>query len=71
MDKSRGFTAEFGKFDMGIMLDMISHNRFDDKYLSLLNIILYRHKYNAFLSIWIFPVLTKEKALKIFDEITS
>jgi len=63
------FTSyDMDKFDANVMKDMIIQNSFDEKYLAWLNIIIYRHKYNTFLSYWIFPVFTKEKARELFGE---
>ena len=59
---------DIDKYDEKIMVDMIQQNRFDDEYLAMLNLIIYRHKYNAFLSIFFFPMVTKENALSIFGE---
>lgn len=54
---------DMSRYDEKLMVDMINQNRFDDKYLAMLNIIIYRHKYNELLSRILWPVLTKEKAI--------
>jgi len=59
------------KYDEKIMVDMINQNCFDDRYLLILNIIIYRHKYNAFLSIWLFPILSKTQVDKYFGDMIS
>lgn len=59
------------KYDERKMQGMIQQNCFDDYYLCVLNAIIYRHKYNAFLSIFFFPIITKENALSIFEKTTN
>lgn len=61
-------TYDVSKYDKKVMVEMINQNCFDDYYLAVLNAIIYRHKYNAVLSIWIFPVLTKERMLEVFGD---
>jgi len=48
--------------------EMIDKNQFDDLNLAILNIIIYRHKYNAFLSIWCFPLLTNDVARRYIKD---
>ena len=50
-------TYNLNEYDEKIMVDMINQNCFDDRYLAILNAIIYRHKYNAVLSICFFPML--------------
>ncbi len=48
-------------FEEKVMIDMLNKNKFNDMYLAILNIIIYRHKYNAILSCYVFPILKCKK----------
>lgn len=48
-------------YDVHTMVEMIKKNCFDELYLLFINCILYRHKYNSFFSIFLFPMLSDEK----------
>lgn len=65
------YSYDMSKYDEKTMRDMIRQNCFDDENLAMLNIILYRHKYNAFLSLWFFPMLTKSKIVEFFGDMTN
>ena len=65
------YTYRLDDFDENTMINMIAQNQFDDYGLAMLNFIIYRHKYNTFLSLFVFPVLTKSKAMSIFGEINN
>lgn len=58
-----------GRYNRQIMVQMIENNIFDDYYLACLNMLLYRHKYNAFLSIWTYPVLVDNKIEEYFGDV--
>lgn len=59
------------EYDKEVLLDMINQNCFDKKHLGILNIILYRHKYNAFLSLWLYPVLYKDELQNLLKDVAE
>lgn len=54
-------TYNLNRYNEKIMIDMIMRNCFNEEYLGILNAIIYRHKYNAALSIWLFPMIPYDK----------
>lgn len=62
---------EMELYDWETMVDMINQNRFDERYLFYMNAIIYRHKYNAFLSLFIRPVLTEQNITSLVKQTTK
>lgn len=59
---------ELSNFNEDEMKQMLKKNRFNDLYLKMLNIILYRHKYNVAISFFIFPVLSEKEYTRILSD---
>lgn len=58
--RSTYFSYNVDEYNSDIMISMINNNRFNEVYLIYLNAIIYRHKYNGLISMFIFPVMDKQ-----------